>query len=203
VSAYPVMLEGAGLAALVVGGGTVATRKAFALLEAGAVVRVVSPTMNGALDAAAGTNDRLTVVRERYAAHHISDAMLVVAATDDPTVNAVVAADARARQRLINVVTAPELGNCITAATHRAGDVVVAVTAGGVPSAAVRIRDEIAGMIDTRYAHAVEKLAVLRRSLLAAGERERWAEAAAALVGADFCENVESGQFDARLGAWR
>ena len=43
MSAYPVMVEGAAIAALVVGGGRVGTRRALALAGAGARVRVVAP----------------------------------------------------------------------------------------------------------------------------------------------------------------
>jgi siroheme synthase-like protein len=128
---------------------------------------------------------------------------LVIAATDDPAVNATVADDARAAGRLVNVVDRPELGDFITPAVHRCGDLVVAVTAGGVPNAAARIRDSIGRTIDGRYAAAVRDLAALRRTLIAAGKRERWNEAAAALVGEDFCERVESGAFAAGIAAWR
>jgi hypothetical protein len=35
------------------------------------------------------------------------------------------------------------------------------------------------------------------------GQRDRWTEASAALVGDDFCEQVESGTFDERVARWR
>jgi hypothetical protein len=80
---------------------------------------------------------------------------------------------------------------------------VVAVAAGGVPNAAARIRDTIGRTIDGRYAEAVRDLAALRTTLIAAGSRERWSEAAAALVGADFCARVESGELAAGIAEWR
>ena len=40
-------------------------------------------------------------------------------------------------------------------------------------------------------------------TLLNRGQRDRWAEAASVLVGDDFCDEVESGQFDTRLAEWR
>jgi siroheme synthase (precorrin-2 oxidase/ferrochelatase) len=118
-------------------------------------------------------------------------------------VNATIASDARAAGALVNVVDRPELGDFITPALHRCGEIVVAVSAGGVPNAAARIRDAVGRVVDGRYATAVHELAALRRALIASGDRERWAEAAAALVGEDFCERVESGDFGAGIAEWR
>lgn len=203
MSGYPIVLEGTAISALVVGGGRVATRKVLALLDAGAAVHVVAPVVTPRLEQAAERYDDLRITRARFALEHFGDAPLVIAATDDPRTNAWIAAEARARARLVNVVDSPEQGDWITPAVHRSGDVVVAVTAGRVPAAAVRIRDRIAGVVDQRFASAVIDLCALRRDLLARGARERWLGANAALVGDDFCERVESGDFDVRAAEWR
>jgi siroheme synthase-like protein len=203
VSAYPLTLEGTSISALVVGAGRVATRKALALLQTGARVRVVALGGMTELEHAAEDDDRLTVTHAAYAPAHIGDATLVIAATDDATLNATIARDARAKGRLVNVVDAPDAGNCTTPAVLRSGNLVVSVTAGGVPAAAKRIRDALGKKLDARYASAVEHLAALRRRMLDDGHRERWAEASAALVGDDFCEQVESGRFDERVARWR
>jgi precorrin-2 dehydrogenase/sirohydrochlorin ferrochelatase len=203
VSALPIVLDGSAISALVVGGGRVGARKVRALVDSGARVHVVAPTIVDDIEMLATSTETLRVTRSRYAVEHLRDATLVIAATDDPAVNATVADDARAAGRLVNVVDRPELGDFITPAVHRCGDLVVAVTAGGVPNAAARIRDSIGRTIDGRYAAAVRDLAALRRTLIAAGKRERWNEAAAALVGEDFCERVESGAFAAGIAAWR
>ena len=203
MSAYPLTLEGTSISALVVGAGRVATRKALALLQTGARVRVVALDGMTELEHAAADDDRLTITRAAYARAHIADATLVIAATDDPTLNAEIARDARAKGRLVNVVDAPDVGNCTTPAVLRSGNLVVAVTAGGVPTAAKRIRDALGEKLDGRYASAVEHLAALRRRMLDDGRRERWAEASAALVGDDFCEQVEAGTFDERVAQWR
>lgn len=203
MSALPIVLEGSAVSALVVGGGRVAARKVRALVGAGARVHVVAPTIVDDIDALATTNAALRITRSRYELEHLGDATLVIAATNDPAVNAAVAADARAARRLVNTVDRPELGDFISPAVHRCGDLVIAVTAGGVPSASARIRDSIGRKIDGRYAAAVRDLAALRRRLIAAGHRDRWSEAAAVLVGDDFCERVESGEFAAGIAEWR
>jgi siroheme synthase-like protein len=203
VSALPLMLDGASVSALVVGGGAVGTRKVAALVEAGATVRVIAPEISPELEALALRAATLSLMRNRYASEQLGDALLVVAATNDARLNARIAADARAGGRLVNVVDAPELGNFVTPAVHRSGDVVVAVSTGGVPGAASRIRDAIARSIGESYGAAVRELSTLRRALIDGGRRERWIEASHSLVGAEFCRDVESGEFTARVAEWR
>jgi siroheme synthase-like protein len=203
VSAYPVVLEGALIDALIVGGGAVAERKARALLDAEARVRVVAPVISPALRAlAAHASPRCTLLERPYAASDIADATLVVAATDDREVNARIATDARRAGRLVNVVDAPTAGNCITAAVHRSGPLVIGVTA-SVPSAAISIRDAIAERFDGRYAEALDALAALRGRLLAAGDRDGWRRAATAFIDDEFCARVEMGRLADEVAEWR
>lgn len=191
------------MSALVVGGGRVAARKVAALLESGAHVRVVAPRIDPALEELRARSAALAIRRGTYENADLGDALLVIAATDDPALNARIASDARSCGRLVNVVDAPELGNCITPAVHRAGELVVAVSAGGVPNAAARIRDSIGRALDGRYADALRDLSSLRRTLLDSDRRDRWRDAAAALLADDFCELVESGQLGERIAEWR
>lgn len=202
MSGYPVVLAGEAIEALVVGGGAVAERKARAVLAAGGAVRVVAPAVAPGLRALADDGGRLVLVERAYRTGDIGDAILVFAATDDAGVNARVAADARAARRLVNVVDDPDGGDFITVALHRAGDVVIAVSAGGVPTAAARIRDAIAERFDDRYAAAVSALATLRRRLLDGGQRAEWQRAAEALVTDGFCARVESGRLTDEVRAW-
>jgi precorrin-2 dehydrogenase / sirohydrochlorin ferrochelatase len=203
VSAYPIVLEGAAISALVVGGGRVAERKVRSLLDAGARIHVVAQVVAGEIETLAAQSGALRVTRSTYSRNHVQGVTLVIAATNDPAVNATIASDARTAGALVNVVDRPELGDFITPALHRCGEIVVAVSAGGVPNAAARIRDAVGRVVDGRYATAVQELAALRRALIASGNRERWTEAAAALVGEEFCERVESGNFGAEIAEWR
>jgi cobalt-precorrin 5A hydrolase/precorrin-3B C17-methyltransferase len=202
VSALPIVLRGETLSAVVVGGGPVGRRKAATLAAAGVVVRVVDPDPSAALHAVAAEHASLSVVARAFEPADLDGAHLVVAATGDRGVNAAVAAAARRAGRLVNVTDAPDEGDWTSPATHRSGELVLAVIAGGVPGAAVRVRDEVAARFDARYADAVAQLASLRRRLLDAGEREAWAAAEAELVGADFCAAVEGGDFVERVRRW-
>lgn len=201
MSLYPVMLDGRSLRALVVGGGRVAVRKTRGLLDAGASVRLIAPQIDAEL--AAATDANLSITRRPYAPGDIGDAMLVVAATSSRDANARIGSDAKALGRLVNVADAPDEGNCTSAATHRAGDVVIAVAAGGVPSIAGRIRDSLASRYAAPYADAVAELAALRARLLGLGERDQWARVVEDVIDERFCESVEHGELHARLSPWR
>jgi precorrin-2 dehydrogenase/sirohydrochlorin ferrochelatase len=203
MSAYPLMLEGTAIDAVVVGGGSVAIRKVRALLDSGARVHVVAPSIDDELEMLAQGDELLRVTRASYEPRQLAGATLVVAATSDAALNASIAREARERGVLVNVVDAPELGTCTTAATFRKGDIVIAVSTGRVPNAAARIRDAITADIDERYSSAVHALSLLRRGLLADGRRDRWREASKALIGDDFCERVEAGGLTERIGEWR
>jgi precorrin-2 dehydrogenase/sirohydrochlorin ferrochelatase len=201
--ALPLILDGAEVEALVVGGGAVATRKTLALLDGGAVVRVRAPRVSEELVRHQGNGDRLRIECSVYDEASIGDATLIVAATDDADVNARVAADARRARRLVLVANDPPAGNCVMPAVHRSGELLVAVTSGGIPRASARVRDSLARRLDNRYASAIRELGRLRQQLLARGDRAAWHSAAKTLLADDFCESVESGAFSERIAAWQ
>lgn len=202
MSGFPILVEGAGLRAFVVGGGSVAARKATALADSGAVVRVVALGAGAAIRALAGAG-RVSLEERAYRTGDIGDAELVVAATDDRAVNARVSADARQASRLVNVVDAPDDGSFSTMATHRSGQLVVGVGTGGVPGAATQIRDAIALRFDDRYARALETLSTVRRDLLDGGRGEEWRARSREITDTAFCDLVEQGALDARVATWR
>ncbi|HTR79790.1 MAG TPA: NAD(P)-dependent oxidoreductase [Gemmatimonadaceae bacterium] len=202
MSGFPIVLDGGALRVTVVGGGRVASRRVLALLESGATVRVV------ALDASLeirtlAVEGRVVLMEGAYAPGLLGESHLVIAATNDAATNASVAAEARRLGVWVNVVDAPETGTCVIPAVHRAGDLVISVTAGGVPDAAKRIRDAIARRFDGRYARAIDLLRDTRDVLLTRGDRARWRASASDLIGPGFCEAVEGGTLESRVVRWR
>jgi len=202
VSGVPLLVEGAALPALVVGGGPVAVRKASMLAASGALVRVVARAATPEMRALAESG-QVTLEERAYDTPDIGDAVLVVAATNDRATNAAVAEDARRLHRLVNVADAPDTGTFANMATHRAGHLVVGVSAGGVPGAAARIRDAIARRFDARYASALELLGTLRRDSLARGDAKSWRDLSSGVIDEEFCDSVERGTIDRRVSTWR
>ena len=161
---YPVMLDLAGADVLVVGGGAVAARKVAGLVQAGARVTVIAPTVRDDIAAE-------RVERRPFAVGDVAGRTLVFTCTDDPAVNAAVAAACRAANVWVN--SADDPANCTFAlpAVARAGRIVVAVGSGGAsPALAQHVRDRVAGeILDERIAAAAEALAAERDAIHAAG----------------------------------
>jgi uroporphyrin-III C-methyltransferase / precorrin-2 dehydrogenase / sirohydrochlorin ferrochelatase len=138
MNSYPVEIDLNGRLAVVVGGGAVALRRTRTLVESGARVMVVAPEIASELAALA-----TQVCRRRYRDGDLAGAWLAHAATDDPAVNAAVAAEAeRARIWCVRADDGAASAARMPAVT-RHGDVTVAVTAGGDPRRSQRLRSAI------------------------------------------------------------
>jgi precorrin-2 dehydrogenase/sirohydrochlorin ferrochelatase len=178
---FAALLDLRGRRCVVVGGGAVGERKVRDLLECGAAVTVVSPALTPGLVmlAAAG----LIVHRERaFRRIDVRDATLVIAATGAPDVDTAVAAAARRRRALVNVVDRPGQCDFIVPSVLRRGDLQIAVSTGGrSPALAREIRKRLERLIGPEFAELVERVGRARaraRALaatpvarLAAGER--------------------------------
>lgn len=136
---------------LVVGGGEIALRKARLLADAGAALRVVAPDVDGQLAAMAREGGGEVLVRG-YESSDLDGCRLVIAATDDPGLNAQVSADAQARSLPVNVVDAPALCTVIFPAIVDRSPLVVAVSSGGdAPVLARLIRAKLEAWIPSAY----------------------------------------------------
>lgn len=163
---YPIFLEVRGRLCLVVGGGAVAERKVRALLTQGAAVRVVSPTLTPALAAEVAAGH--VAHRNRpFAPADLTGASLAFAATDDPAVNAAVAAAAEAARVPVNVADDPSRSTFLVPSTFQRGEVTVAVSTGGAsPALAKRLRAELEEKVGEEYAALARLLGEARREVL-------------------------------------
>jgi siroheme synthase-like protein len=178
--AFPVMLDLTCRPCLVVGGGAVAQRKVEGLLEAGARVTVVSPTLTHALLAMA-TEARLQWRPREYASGDAAGFVLVMVATDDARVNVAVAAECRERSIWVNCADDPERCDFILPSVLRRGAVTVSVSTGGEsPTMARLVREELEALLPPDVAAVTAVMAEVRRSLREGGislDAERWRRA--------------------------
>ena len=180
VGYYPIFLDLADRACLVVGGGPVAERKVESLLAVGAHVTVVSPTVTARLAAWAAAG-RIAHRARAYRVGDLAGARIAFAATDDAAVTEAVAADARARGVWVNAADEPARCDFILPSVIRRGRLTVAVSSGGAsPVAARAIREELEGYLTERHAALVDLAADARADLRAravSASPRRWQRA--------------------------
>ena len=155
-SLYPLALRLDGRRVLVVGGGAVATRRVPALLDAGALVVLVSPVVTPALRALAEAG-RLAWVPRRFEPADLDGAWLVQVAVDDRAAAERVSAAAETRRVFCVRADDRHAATAWTPAVTRHGPVTVAVLGGGDPRRAMAVRDRIRTLLHTTPVSAGER----------------------------------------------
>ena len=140
---------------VVVGGGHVAQRRVSGLLGAGADVTVVSLEVTPALEGLAG---ELTLVLREFTETDLDGAWYVVAATDDPAVNARVVAAADARHTFCVRADDARGGTAWTPAVGHHGTVTVGVLGNREPRKSAALRDDIVTALRDGHLTASEAL---------------------------------------------
>ena len=106
----------------VIGGGSVALRKAEDLLRCGARLHVIAPCLHEGFETLAQQyGDRLVVTKREYRHGDVGESLLAFAATDDETVNRAVFDEARERSILINAADDPPNCSFFLPSSSRAG----------------------------------------------------------------------------------
>lgn len=166
---YAAFLDLGGRPCLLVGGGRPAEEKARGLLEAGARLTVVWDNATAGLKELAAT-DRLALLRRRFQPADLDGCFLAVDASEDRPTGDAVAAAARERGVLLNVLDRPELCDFIAPALVRRGPLQVAIsTAGRSPFMAAHVRRMLESTVTPELGRLVELTGELRDRLRAEG----------------------------------
>jgi precorrin-2 dehydrogenase / sirohydrochlorin ferrochelatase len=177
---FPAFLDLRGRRCLVVGGGAIAERKVLSLLECGARVRLVSPSLTSALRALVASGSVEHRAR-RFRRVDVCGCVLAVAATGAAHVDDAVAQACQRQRVLVNVVDRPARCDFIYGSVLRRGELQVAVSTGGrAPALAREVRRRLESALAEDYAMLVEQVgraraaarsaAVTPAERLAAGE---------------------------------
>ena len=161
----PVFLRLDARPVVVVGGGQVAVRKVAWLRRAGACVTVVAPRVHRELEQQAARGE-LRHIPAAFSPAHLADAVAVVAAAGDRTVNERVSAAARERGVPVNVVDDAELSTFIFPAIVDRSPLVVAVSsAGHAPVLARRVREQIEALLPGRLGALARFMGARRKAV--------------------------------------
>ncbi len=164
---FAAFLDLRGRRCLVVGGGPVAERKVRGLLECGARLRLVSPTLTPGLAPLVAAR-RVEHHARRFRPGDVRGCAVAVAATGRGAVDRAVAAAARRARVLVNAVDRPAACDFILPSVLRRGQLQIAVSTGGrSPALAREIRRRLEALFGPEYAALVERAGRARRRGLA------------------------------------
>ena len=164
---YPICLVGLEQRrAVLVGGGSVAARRALALLDAGVHLTTISPAFCDEFPDPA-QYPALNLVARPFIPGDLQGAFLAIAATNDMAVNHQVWSEAIQLGILVNVVDDPAHSNFIVPAVVQRGEVKIAITTGGgSPALARRLRECLEKTIGPEYGDLAALLAELRPEII-------------------------------------
>jgi precorrin-2 dehydrogenase/sirohydrochlorin ferrochelatase len=174
---FPAFLKLEGRQCLVVGGGVIAEQKIPGLIESGARLVVVAPSVSPAIRSLANSKSVTWLSRE-FVPADLDGVFLVIAATGDAVVNERVFREAEKRGILCNAVDEPERCHFYYGSVVRRGDLQIAISTNGKsPALAQRIRVELEKLFDSSYGEWLNWLGNVRdlyfRSQMAREERVR------------------------------
>lgn len=177
---FPASLRLTGLRCLLVGSGDEAERRASALVEAGARLRVASQNPPPGLRKMAA-DGVLALAMRGFEEQDLEDVWLVVLTDSDPELAATIAAVATKHRVFFCAVDQPEHSTFHHPAVARSGPVVVAVsTSGAAPALSRRLREELERVLnDAEVGAFVEGLVALRSNTPSAERRAVLGEAVA------------------------
>lgn len=171
MSLLPIFLKLDNRPGLLVGAGTVALDKIGSLLQTGLRLRVIAPQAHQEILRLAA-DGKLEYISRAFEESDLDGNFLVIAATDDPQVNAAVYQGALARNILCNSVD--DIPNCdffFGSVVRRGGLQIAISTAGESPAFAQRLRREIDEQLPTDLGPWLAEIGELRREVLATHPR--------------------------------
>lgn len=142
-NAYLVGLRLTGKKVVVVGGGTVAQRRLPLLVSSGADVHVITPSATPAVEALSQAESGISLQLRTFRSGDLEGAWYVIAATDDPDVNAAIVAEADRRHVFCVRADVAREGTAVTPASFEYEGLSVGVLAGGEHRRSAAIRSAI------------------------------------------------------------
>ena len=136
---------------LVIGGGDIALRKINLLIKAQAKVDCLSPLFCEGITNLSQSGD-VNLIQKSFESDDIKDYAIIIASTDDSSVNALISKSAKKARIPVNVVDSPELSSFIMPSIVDRSPVIIAVSsAGKAPVLSRMIRAKLETVIPSAY----------------------------------------------------
>jgi len=156
MQALPIFINITRRRCVVIGGGDVAARKVAMLLKANAAVVLYSPELCHELSDLVHA-EKITYISANFEPSQLEGACLVIAATDNESVNTAVSVVAKAFNIPVNVVDSPALCTFTMASIVERSPIVIAISSeGNAPVLARYIRTKIETMLPASYGRIAE-----------------------------------------------
>jgi precorrin-2 dehydrogenase/sirohydrochlorin ferrochelatase len=163
---YPVNLDIKNKKCLVVGGGSVSSRKVDTLLKCGTKITVVSPEFSESLQKL-GDKGTIIIKNKAYKSSDLEGMFLVIGATDNEQLNRKISADADKQNVLCNIADVPDASNFVLPAIVSRGDLTIAIsTSGKSPAFAKKLRKDLEKEFGEEYEAFLDLMGTIRKKLL-------------------------------------
>ena len=150
---FPIFIDLSEKKIAVIGGGVIATRRICTLLNFTEHMTVIAPEITLQLQELV-LQGRILWQQREYHVEQIADADMVIAATNQPTVNHQIKADCvqiekqTGRRILVSVIDARELCDFYFPAIVQSEDIVIGINSGGAsPAKTKRMREKLEEML--------------------------------------------------------
>lgn len=131
---FPLFLNVSGAKFLIVGAGQIALAKLETISEFSNNITVLAPKIAPQI-----AEKNFAIIHDSYHEKYLQGADIIIAATDDAEINAIISRDAKAQNKLVNVVDDAANSQFIFGANVKRGEVILSVATSGVSPVLARL----------------------------------------------------------------
>jgi len=196
MAGLPVFLKLEDKKVVVIGGGSVASRKIRSLAEAGAEIVVISPKIGAELEEMVDAG-MLKWRQKNYGYGDLKGFWLVIAATSESGVNYRVYEEAKEVTQLYNIADRPDLSSFYTTAQVKQGDLQIGISTGGkAPALSAEIRRELTDRFGDSFKEYLEFVGEVREWLLENEEPEIRREVLREMASPEILDGLMAGNLE-------
>jgi precorrin-2 dehydrogenase / sirohydrochlorin ferrochelatase len=163
---YPIFLNLKGKRAVVIGAGSIGTRKVLSLLDSDARIVVIAEEFDEALEDKCEKME-IECVKAKYSKEYLVGATVAFAATNDRETNEQIYKDCQQLEVMCNVPDNPDLCDFFVPAVVKRGDLQIAIcTEGYSPAYAGHIRKKLEVIFTEKHGEFLGELERIRKRII-------------------------------------